>query len=368
VTRTRPYRAETVGSLLRPEYLKQARDAHAAGRLPPVDFKRIEDRAVDEAIALQESAGLDVITDGEMRRGRFTGSLSEAITGLGEVPAETIRWRGATPEDELEFQHRTAVTDKLGRHRSLAQEELVYLRAKASRPVKATLPSPLMMQTFWSPEHSTAAYADPFEMFADAATVVREEIADLAALGCEYVQIDAPELATLVDPAVRETFAARGIDPERMLGEGLEILDGVAETPGVHHALHLCRGNRDGHWMASGGYEAISKAVFTRATRFQTFFLEYDDERSGGFEPLGDLPQDRTVVLGLVSTKRAELEDADALLRRIDDAARFYPRDQLGVSPQCGFESAIGDYPLNEEQQERKLRLVVEVAERAWAA
>jgi 5-methyltetrahydropteroyltriglutamate--homocysteine methyltransferase len=136
----------------------------------------------------------------------------------------------------------------------------------------------------------------------------------------------------------------------------------------VRHALHLCRGNRDGHWMASGGYEAISKEVFVRATHFDTFLLEYDDERSGGFEPLADLPRDRVVVLGLVSTKRTELEDADALLRRIEDAARFYPRDQLAVSPQCGFESAIGNYPLNAEQQERKLRLVVDVAERAWAA
>jgi 5-methyltetrahydropteroyltriglutamate--homocysteine methyltransferase len=237
VTRTRPYRAETVGSLLRPEYLKQARDAHAAGRLPPVDFKRIEDRAVDEAIALQESAGLDVITDGEMRRGHFTGSLSEAIKGLGEVPAETIRWRGATPEDELEFQHRTAVT----------QEELVYLRAKASRPVKATLPSPLMMQTFWSATHSMAAYDDPFEMFADAAEILRREVRELVALGCEYVQLDAPELATLVDESVRDGFRAREIDPNRMLHEGIEIIDSVAETPGPHYALHLCRGNREGH-------------------------------------------------------------------------------------------------------------------------
>ena len=259
-----------MGSLLRPEYLKQAREAHAAGRLAPAEFKRIEDRAVDEAIALQEGAGLDVITDGEMRRGHFTGSLSEAITGLGEVPAETIRWRGATPGDALEFQHGTAVTDRLRRYRSLAQEELVYLRAKASRPVKATLPSPLMMQTFWSATHSRAAYDGPFEMFADAAEILRREIRELVELGCEYVQVDAPELATLVDESVREGFRARGIDPERILDEGIEIIDSVADAPGPHYALHLCRGNREGHWMAEGGYEAISRQVFRRATRFHT--------------------------------------------------------------------------------------------------
>jgi 5-methyltetrahydropteroyltriglutamate--homocysteine methyltransferase len=278
-----PPRAEVIGSLLRPERVRRAREQRAAGRLGPAEFKRIEDAEVDRAIALQEGAGLRVVTDGEMRRAHFTGAVSETVDGLGDVPAA----------------ERGQVGDLLG------------------------------------------------------------------ASICTYSQ---PELATLVDPAVREGFEQRGIDPGRMLGEGLEILNGVTGTPRVHHAIHLCRGNRDGHWMASGGYDAISKEVFTRATGFQTFFLEYDDERSGGFEPLGDLPQDRTVVLGLVSTKRTELEDAGALLQRIDEAARFSPRDQLGVSPQCGFESAIGDYPLDEEQQERKLRLVVEVAERAGAA
>jgi 5-methyltetrahydropteroyltriglutamate--homocysteine methyltransferase len=360
-----PFRAEVVGSLLRPPRLREAREAHATGVLGAAEFKRVEDAEIDRAIALQQDAGLPVVTDGEMRRGHFTGAVSETVDGLGDVPAAGHDWHG---DDDMRYAHQRAVIGRLGRRRSLAQEEFVYARARASAAVKVTLPSPLMMQTFWSPEHSSSAHANPFEMFADAATVVREEIADLRALGCECVQIDAPEPATLVDPAVRESFAQRGIDPDRMLGEGIEILDSVAVTPGVRHALHLCRGNRDGHWMASGGYEAISKEVFVRATHFDTFLLEYDDERSGGFEPLADLPRDRVVVLGLVSTKRTELEDADALLRRIEDAARFYPRDQLAVSPQCGFESAIGNYPLDAEQQERKLRLVVDVAERAWAA
>jgi 5-methyltetrahydropteroyltriglutamate--homocysteine methyltransferase len=360
------YRAETVGSLLRPDYLRQAREAHAAGELPAAPFKRIEDRAVDEAIALQEAAGLEVVTDGEMRRGHFTGSLSEAITGLGEVPAETIQWHAGTPEDEMEFRHRTAVTGKLERYRSLAQEEFVYLRARASRPVKVTLPSPLMMQTFWSTTHSTDAYADPFEMFADGAEILRREVRELVALGCEYIQVDAPELATLVDESVREAFHERGIDPERMLGEGLEILGSVAEEPGPRYALHLCRGNRAGHWMAEGGYEAISREVFRRAPRFGTFFLEYDDPRSGGFEPLADVPDDKFVVLGLVSTKRAELERPEELLARIDEAARHFPREQLALSPQCGFASAMNGNPVPPETQGAKFRLVSEVAATAW--
>jgi 5-methyltetrahydropteroyltriglutamate--homocysteine methyltransferase len=360
-------RAEPVGSLLRPAELLEARRRREAGHLGPAEFKRIEDAAVDRAVALQEAAGLDVVTDGELRRAHFTGSLSEAVEGLADVPAERIEWHGSAPGDEMTYAHKRAVTGRLHRARSLAQEEFVYLRARAAKQVKITLPSPLMMQTFWSQEHSVAAYGDPFEMFADAAALLRAEIGDLAALGADYVQIDAPELATLVDESVRAGFRARGIDPERMLHEGVDILNSVATTPGVHHALHLCRGNRDGHWMAAGGYDAISKRVFRHATRFGTFFLEYDDERSGGFEPLADLPSDRFVFLGLVSTKRPALENAGALLARVEDASRFYPREQLGLCTQCGFSSAIGTYPLDEAQQEAKLRLVAEVAKRAWS-
>jgi 5-methyltetrahydropteroyltriglutamate--homocysteine methyltransferase len=359
-------RAEPVGSLLRPQELLRARAERADGQLAPPEFKRLEDAEVDRAVALQEAAGLDVVTDGEMRRAHFTGPVSEAVDGLGQVPADRIDWHGAKPADEMTYAHRRAVTGKLRKTRSVVQEEFVYLRARATRPVKITLPSPLMMQTFWSQEHSTAAYADAFEMFADAAALVREEIAALAALGCTYVQIDAPELATLVDSSVRASFEGRGLAPDRMLTEGVDLLNGLADTPGVRHALHMCRGNRDGHWMAAGGYEAISAQVFRRATRFDTFLLEYDDERSGGFEPLADLPQDRFVFLGLVSTKRPACEDPDELTLRIGEAARFYPRDQLGLSPQCGFTPAIGTYPLDDAQQERKLQLVAEVAHRAW--
>ena len=359
-------RAEPAGSLLRPAGLLAARREHEAGRLAAPAFKRAEDAAVDQAIAVQEAAGLDVVTDGEQRRGHFTAPLSEAVEGLGEVPADRHEWHGAGAADEMTYAHRRAVTGPLRRTRSLAQEEFVYLRARARQPVKITLPSPLMMQTFWSSEHSVPAYADPFAMFAAAAALVRAEIADLAALGCDYVQIDAPELALMVDGSVRAAFRARGIDPKRMLSEGIDILNGVATTPGVRHALHLCRGNRDGHWMAAGGYDAISQQVFRRAANFTTFFLEYDDERSGGFAPLADLPDDRFVFLGLVSTKRPALEDPGGLLARIGEAARHYPRAQLGLSPQCGFSSAIGTYPLDEAQQQRKLRLVAEVAARAW--
>ncbi len=359
-------RAEHLGSFLRSEELKRARSAHEAGRLSHSEFKRVEDGEVDRAISLQEAIGFGVLTDGELRRAHFSGSLSEAVHGFAEVPAGAIQWHGSTVADEMTLTHRRAITGRLKRARSLAQEEFVYLRARSDARVKATLPSPLMMQTYWSQEHSTAAYADAFEMFADAAALLREEVADLAELGCDYVQIDAPELAMLVDESARAGFRSRGIDPERMLGEGIEILNGVTGAPGVHFALHLCRGNREGHWAAAGGYEAIAKEVFQRARGFETWFLEYDDERSGDFEPLRELPSDAFVFLGLVSTKRPALEDPAELLARIDEAAGYFPRDQLGLSPQCGFASTLPGNPLSFEEQEAKLRLVMDVAARAW--
>ncbi|HEY1597055.1 MAG TPA: cobalamin-independent methionine synthase II family protein [Thermoleophilaceae bacterium] len=358
-----PTRAEPIGSLLRPQELKDAREAHEAGRLDPAEFKRIEDEAAAAAIALQERAGMEVVNDGEMRRGHFMGSLTEAIDGLGDVPAAPHQWHGS---DEMEYSHVRAVTGRLRRVRSLVQEEFVFLRARAERPVKMTLPSPLMMQTLWSPEHSTAAYSDPFEMFADAAAILREEIAALVELGCESIQIDAPELALMVDESVREAFRGRGVDPDRMLGEGIEIINSVAELSGPRYGIHLCRGNRDGHWMAAGGYDSIAARLFEGCTNFQVFFLEYDDERSGTFEPLRAVPDDRQVFLGLVSTKHPELEEPDELLARIDEAAAFFPRERLGLSPQCGFASTVGGNPLTVEQEEAKLRLVADVAARAF--
>ena len=362
-----PYHADVIGSLLRPRYLSEARAALAAGRMSNEEFKRIEDRAVDQVIAMQEGCGLDVVNDGELRRFSFLDHLLGDMEGLADIPGATIRFHAADPAQDWEWQPPVTVT---GRIRSkgpmMTIEEFSYARGRARVPVKITMPSPLVIYSAWSPEHSRPAYSDPFEMFADAAALLSAEIAQLAALGCGYVQIDAPELATLVDESVRAGFSARGIDPDRLLGDGVDILNDVATTPGVRHALHLCRGNRDGHWMAAGGYEKISKQVFRRVTRFDAFFLEYDDERSGGFEPLADIPRDRFVFLGLVSTKRPALERPDQLLSQIEEAAQFYPRDQLGLCPQCGFSSAIGSYPLDAVQQQRKLRLVSDVARLAW--
>jgi 5-methyltetrahydropteroyltriglutamate--homocysteine methyltransferase len=360
------FRAEVVGSMLRPSYLQEARAAFQAGQMTLPQFKRIEDRAVDQVIATQEGSGVEVVSDGEMRRFLFMGPITETVSGIELVEHGTVMpW--ASPEGETEWAAPAAVTSKLEKKRSLVCEEYSYARGRARLPLKVTVPSPLVLYGFWSTRYSTAAYSDAFAMFTDAAAVGRSEIEELVALGCEYIQVDAPELATLVDPRVRDWADAQGMPAERMLTEGIDLInDMVAGISGVRLAIHLCRGNNAGMWMASGGYDYIAGALFDRATAFDAFLLEYDDARSGSFEPLAKASQDKQVVLGLVTTKSPRQETAAELVARVDEAARSFPRDQLGICTQCGFASIAAGNPITEEAQERKLRLVAEVAASVW--
>jgi 5-methyltetrahydropteroyltriglutamate--homocysteine methyltransferase len=360
------YRAEVIGSLLRPPYLKEARAAFQEGLLTAAEFKRIEDRAVDQVIAMQEGAGVDVVTDGEMRRFLFMGPITETTEGIEPVEhGNVMPW--ATPEGETEWTFPAAVTGPLRKVRSLVTEEYTYARARARRPLKVTVPSPLVLYGLWNPRYSEAVYGDAFEMFADAAAVGRSEVEELVGLGCEYIQIDAPELATLVDPRIRDWTESLGMPAERMLTEGIDLINAmVAGISGVRFGIHLCRGNNAGMWMASGGYDEIAGALFERASAFDAYFLEYDDARSGSFEPLALAPDDKQVVLGLVSTKHDDRETAEELAGRIEDAARFFPREQLGLSTQCGFASVAEGNPITEAAQEDKLRLVSGVAHGVW--
>ena len=361
------FRAEVVGSMLRPTYLARAREQIQAGTLGRAEFKRIEDRAVDQVIALQEGAGVEVVTDGEMRRYMFMGPITETVEGIELVEEGNPMPWADEQQGEFEWVLPMAVTSKLRKVRSLVAEEYSYARARARKPLKVTVPSPLILYGLWNPRYSTAVYEDAFAMFADAAQVGRSEIQELVALGCEYIQVDAPELATLVDPRVRDWAQDRGLPAERMLTEGIELINAMVEgISGVRLAIHLCRGNNAGMWMASGGYDYIAQALFERATGFDAYLLEYDDARSGSFEPLAQAPDDRQVVLGLVSTKSGEEETAQEITARVQDAARYFPREQLGLSTQCGFASVADGNPLGEEAQERKLRLVAEVAESVW--
>jgi 5-methyltetrahydropteroyltriglutamate--homocysteine methyltransferase len=334
------------------------------GTISDVAFKQIEDRAVAEAIALQIRAGVDVISDGEMRRYAFFGHLIDAVEGFDKFGGWAIPFRDEQGA-ELIFQ-RPVVVSRLRRKRPLCTEEFTYLRARTDRPAKATLISAQQAAAYYDPEKSKGAYATIDAYLADLVDILREEVAELIRLGCTYIQIDSPQYAALVDPQHREGYRQRGNDPDRLLDRCIEMDNAVVGNhPSVLFGLHICRGNNQSKFHSRGDYDPIAAKVF-RNTRFQRFLLEYDDARSGGFEPLRHVPEDRTVVLGLVTTKKSALESKDALKRRIQEAQTFVPLERLAISPQCGFASTMEGNLVTSADQEAKLRLVAEIAREVW--
>lgn len=332
----------------------------------PDELRGLQDRAIDDALAMQERAGLDVVTDGELRRVQFFDQFVVGIDGLAPGPGGSAKFHSDDGQT-VEFRVPVCVQSRIRATRNLALEEFSYIKDRTAKTIKVTLPSPLLLMTVWNDELSRSAYTDPFELFADGARLIREQIVALRDAGCEYVQIDAPELIQgFADPDVQAQRSGSGIDPERFKAEGIEYINAALDVRGIRRAVHLCRGNYAGMWTARGGYEDLARRCFARAPNVDVWMMEYDDDRSGGFEPLRELPDDKVAVLGLVTTKRQALEDADRLTARIEEAARFHPREQLGISTQCGFESGT-NAPLNAEQQEAKLRLVADVAHSVWA-
>ena len=360
------YRADVVGSLLGPPELAEARRAHAAGEIDAREFKRVEDRAVDQVLALQEDAGVDVVTDGELRRTHFAGPLIDACDGLEDKPAPSRPYYGPDGRPIINETPRS-VTSRLVLRRGLVTEEYVYARGHTDKPIKMTLPSPTNIAHFWSPEHSRDAYPDPFDLFADATAVLHQEIDELARLGCTDIQLDAPELATVVDELQAQHYASVGIDPGRFVEDGIAMLNDLASHAGISFTLHLCKGSKYRGWAAAGGYDAIAERVFAAATSFDAFLLEYDDERSGTFDPLRAIPDDKVVALGLVSTRRREIEPIELIEARVAEAAKHFPREQLALSTQCGFASGLVGDAENMRFQHDKLARVAEAAHRLWA-
>jgi len=357
-------RSDVIGSLLRPGYLLDARAQHEHGALTPAEFKRIEDRAVADAVTLQQDAGLDVVTDGEMRRYAFYGHLVEALEGFDKFGGWSITFRDGQGHDAS--LKRPVVVDKLRWRRQMSVEEFTYLRGRTARPVKVTLVSTQQAAAYYDAEKSQPAYPTRDAYLADLVDFTRREIAELARLGCEYVQIDAPQYAALLDDSIREGYRQRGSDPDKMLDACIELDNAIiAGHKGLTFGIHICRGNHKSMFYASGGYDRIAEKVFARV-KFDRFLLEYDDERSGGFEPLRYLPDDRIVVLGLVSSKRAALEEASEIRARIADASRIVPLERLALSPQCGFASTHEGNRLSLDDQRKKLELVARVAAETW--
>jgi 5-methyltetrahydropteroyltriglutamate--homocysteine methyltransferase len=363
-------RADVVGSLLRPQQLLAARQRQAAGELTPAEFKQIEDRAVDAGLALQRDVGLEVATDGEMRRLSFQSQVTEALAGFGAWDLDAFvwgDWRGDAEVGDCRIDRpELAVTERLRRRRSPTVEEFVYARARTEATVKVTLPSPSLFANFWDPRASTAAYPSLEAFLGDVAELLREEVDELTALGCASVQLDAPHYTLLLDPAYRDFYEQRGWSAQRFLELGVELDNAVVGgRTAVTVAFHLCRGNQAGRWLVEGGYEALAPVLFSRVAA-DRLMLEYDDARSGSFAPLAHVPDDRVAVLGLVTTKRARLESVAWLRACLDEAARVCPLERLAVSPQCGFATSVLGSGLAEADQRAKLARVVEVAGAVW--
>lgn len=362
-------RSDVVGSLLRPPELLEAREAHGRGEMSDAAFKAVEDAAVDACLRLQEEAGLDVVTDGEMRRLSFQSQVTESLWGFAEYDLDAFlwgRWFGEEVGDRVVERPQLAVIDELRRRRFPTAEEFTYVRGRTDRRVKVTLPSPSLFASFYDPDRAPSAYPTVEDYLGHLADLMREEVDELVRLGATYLQIDAPHYTMFVDPEYRDFYASRGIPAERWIDFGIELDNHViGDRPDVTFAFHLCRGNQQSRWLVEGGYEHVAKSIFPHVTA-ERLMLEYDDDRSGGFEPLAGVPEEKTAVLGLVSTKFGDLEPFDALRERVNEAARYLPSDRIAVSTQCGFATSVLGNALTPDEQRAKLRLVVELAEAVW--
>ena len=358
-------RAETVGSLLRPPQLLAARHDLGEGRSTPERIRELEDAAVLEAIGLQEAVGLDVITDGEMRRRGWAATI-EALEGFEPRPGGPgLNWRGEGPEVQADAGYPTVVR-RISPRRSLA-EDYAFLAEHAHLRAKYCLPAPSYHRRFWYRQHSAEAYPT-CEAFLEAVRdYLRGEVARLTGLGCDYVQLDAPNYGTLCDVENRRRLEARGHDLDAELAFDIELDNSVFDGfPGITRALHVCRGNAAGRWHSTGGYGRIAERLFPQLN-VDVLLLEYDTARAGDFGPLAYIRPGTVAVLGLLTTKSAALEDEREIEARIAQAAKVKPLAELALSPQCGFASVAMGNPLTPEEQRAKLALVARVARRTWA-
>jgi 5-methyltetrahydropteroyltriglutamate--homocysteine methyltransferase len=362
-------RSDVVGSLLRPPSLLEAQKRLEQGDIGRVEFKRVEDEAVKGALRLQEDAGLDVVTDGEMRRLSFQSQLPAAVEGFGEWDLDAFLW-GEWRSDalgELSVERPPiGVVGKLRRRRFLSAEEFAFARGWTDKLLKITLPSPSLFANFWDPDRSRDAYASLEDFLGDVAEILREEVDELVRLGCAYVQLDAPHYPLLLDESYRAFYESRGWPADRWLEHGLELDNYVlGDHEDVTFGFHLCRGNQASRWLVSGGYDDLAAKIFPRI-RAHRLLLEYDDERSGGFEPLAEVPEDKVAVLGLVTTKSPRRESVDELATRLREASRFCPLERLALSPQCGFATSVVGNSLSLDDERSKLETIAQTAAVVW--
>ena len=362
-----PFRADHVGSLLRPQELLDARDRFFKGEIPADALREAEDRAIETAIQKQEAVGLHSITDGEFRRTFFHTDFLEKLEGVSVSGGIDVKFHRR--DGVIEFAPpKLVVSGKLGHKQDIQRADFEYLQSKTTRTPKVTIPSPTMTHFRGGRAGiDIDAYPDLDEFFDDLAAVYRAEIQSLYDAGCRYIQMDDTNLAYLCDPALREGARQRGDDPDELPRTYAELINAVVDNrpEDLTIGVHMCRGNFQSAWVAEGGYEPVAEILFNEMN-IDAFFLEYDDERSGDFKPLRFVPAGKTVVLGLVTTKVGELESQDSLVQRIEEAARYMPLDQMCLSPQCGFSSTVHGNQISHDDQWRKLELVVNTARTVW--
>ncbi|MFY9529581.1 MAG: 5-methyltetrahydropteroyltriglutamate--homocysteine S-methyltransferase [Candidatus Acidiferrales bacterium] len=364
-----PFRADHVGSLLRPPELKKARQDRAEGRISAKGLRSLEDGAIRRVVAQQEQVGLQSITDGEFRRQDFYTDFY--VRGLGgvEVRMESTEAYFVDHEGRKIPVPWTQVVSRMQWRAPIYADHFRFLRSITKRTPKVTIPSPIILHfTCGSAAIRKSAYPDMDLFWSDIVDAYQKEMKSLHDAGCRYLQVDDPPMATLCDKRFQGMMKARGDDPEHALHELYpEMINRAVANrpPSLHLAMHLCRGNNQSGWFGEGGYDPIADVLFNKIN-VDSYFLEYETARAGNFEPLRFVPKNKTVVLGLVSSKLPQLESKELLKRRIDEAARYIDLDQLSLSPQCGFASSTEGNRLTEEEQMAKLRLVVEVANEVW--
>jgi methionine synthase II (cobalamin-independent) len=365
-----PFRADHVGSLLRPARLHDARAKAQDKRLSPAELRAVEDECILDAVALQEAAGLSAITDGEFRRGHYLVDFLTAFSGI--VPMQTSYALSFKGEDGASGETRSmlTVTSKVKRTRPVMVDDFRFLKAATKRTAKVCLPSPTWLHMRGGRKTvSESVYPDVEEFWRDTVQAFHEEIRDLAAAGCTYLQLDEISFAFLCDATIRERVRSDGLDPDELARKYARVVNEIAAgaPPSMTVAVHTCRGNFQSMWMAEGSYDRVASMVFDQPN-VDAYFLEYDTDRAGGFEPLKHIPKSKTVVLGLVSSKKPQIESKDAIKRRIDEATKFFPLEKLCISPQCGFASTHHGNKVTEDIEKRKLALLVDVANDVWGS
>jgi 5-methyltetrahydropteroyltriglutamate--homocysteine methyltransferase len=362
-----PFRADHVGSLLRPPALLDARRQHRTGEISSDALRRIEDIHIREVAAKEEAVGLKSVTDGEFRRTFFHIDFLERLQGVTVSGGIETKFKSQT--GEINFAPPSlSVTGKLRHVSDIQRADFEFLKSVTRQTPKVTIPSPTMVHFRGGRQTiDIEAYPDMGEFFTDLARCYRDEIDALYRAGCRYIQMDDTNLAYLCDPKLRAGAKERGHDPDQLPRAYAGLINSVIDNrpKDLTVAVHLCRGNFKSAWVAEGGYEPVAEVLFNELN-VDAYFLEYDDERAGDFRPLRFVPNKKTVVLGLVTTKTGTLESRDDLLRRVDEAAAYMPREQMCLSPQCGFSSTVEGNAITEEDQWAKLRLVVDTAREIW--